>query len=77
MIQDSGDRREFNTGAVRDMAEGKGRCDLLPACAVLRLAKHFESGAKNTTIGIGKRAYLYIRSLTGLTYEQAFLSQED
>jgi len=29
-IQDSGNRREFETGAVRDIAEGKGRCDLLP-----------------------------------------------
>ena len=46
MIQDSGDRREFDSGAVRYMAEGKGRCDLLPACAVLRLARHFENGAK-------------------------------
>lgn len=27
---DSGNRREFNTGAVRDMAEGKGRMDLIP-----------------------------------------------
>ena len=27
---DSGARREFDTGAVRDIAEGKGRCDLLP-----------------------------------------------
>jgi hypothetical protein len=30
MIQDSGARRKFETGAVRDIAEGKGRCDLLP-----------------------------------------------
>ncbi len=30
MIKDSGDRREFDSGAVRDMQEGKGRCDLLP-----------------------------------------------
>ena len=30
MIQDSGDRRRFESGAVRDMAEGKGRCDLMP-----------------------------------------------
>lgn len=30
MIQDSGQRREFATGAVRDIQEGKGRCDLLP-----------------------------------------------
>ena len=29
-IQDSGNRREFPTGAVRDIHEGKGRCDLLP-----------------------------------------------
>lgn len=29
-LKDSGDRREFETGAVRDMAKGKGRCDLLP-----------------------------------------------
>jgi hypothetical protein len=28
-IKDSGDRRQFGTGAVRDMA-CKGRCDLLP-----------------------------------------------
>ena len=30
MIKDSGTRREFETGAVRDIQEGKGRCDLLP-----------------------------------------------
>ena len=29
-ILDSGDRTEFASGAVRDMREGKGRCDLLP-----------------------------------------------
>ncbi len=29
-IKDSGSRREFETGAVRDIQEGKGRCDLLP-----------------------------------------------
>lgn len=29
-IKDSGERRVFETGAVRDCAEGKGRCDLLP-----------------------------------------------
>lgn len=45
-LADSGGRREFDTGAVRDMEEGKGRCDLLPACALLRLAKHYEAGAQ-------------------------------
>lgn len=29
-LKDSGARREFVTGAVRDIADGKGRCDLLP-----------------------------------------------
>ncbi|NSW84449.1 MAG: hypothetical protein HPY90_14535 [Syntrophothermus sp.] len=46
MIKDSGDRHEFQSGAVRDMQEGKGRCDLLPAAAILRISKHFEEGAK-------------------------------
>lgn len=30
ILKDSGCRREFASGAVRDIAEGKGRCDLLP-----------------------------------------------
>lgn len=29
-IKDSGARREFATGAVRDIQVGKGRCDLMP-----------------------------------------------
>lgn len=29
-ILDSGARVEFDTGAVRDIREGKGRCDLMP-----------------------------------------------
>lgn len=29
-ILDSGERRQFETGAVRDVQEGKGRCDLMP-----------------------------------------------
>lgn len=29
-LQDSGNRRAFESGAVRDICEGKGRCDLLP-----------------------------------------------
>jgi hypothetical protein len=34
MIQDSGNRTEFDSGAVRDIQEGKGRCDLLPLDAI-------------------------------------------
>lgn len=29
-IKDSGNRHQFESGAVRDMQEGKGRCDLMP-----------------------------------------------
>ena len=29
-IKDSGERRQFETGAVRDIQEGRGRCDLMP-----------------------------------------------
>ena len=35
-IKDSGERREFATGAVRDIQEGKGRCDLMPLDVVAR-----------------------------------------
>lgn len=39
VILDSGERREFESGAVRDMTEGKGRCDLLPLSIVAKLVK--------------------------------------
>lgn len=45
-IKDSGTRREFPTGAVRDMAEGKGDMYSLPPAAILRLSKHYEEDAK-------------------------------
>ncbi len=40
VILDSGERREFESGAVRDMAEGKGRCDLMPLNIVAKLIKN-------------------------------------
>jgi len=45
MIKDSGERREFTTGSVRDKRDGKGRYDLLPAYVIGRDAKHIEAGA--------------------------------
>ena len=45
-ILDSGSRREFETGSVRDMAEGKGRMDLLPWAAIMEVSKHCENGCK-------------------------------
>lgn len=48
-IQDSGDRTQFSSGAVRDMHEGKGRFDLMEPELLFRLAKHYEAGAKKYT----------------------------
>ena len=36
VIKDSGDRTKFDTGAVRDMHEGKGRCDIMPLEVIAR-----------------------------------------
>jgi hypothetical protein len=44
-IKDSGERRDFATGARRDIRDGKGRFDLLPCKALRRMARHFEKGA--------------------------------
>jgi hypothetical protein len=46
MIKDSGTRREFETGSVRDAQEGKGRFDLIPYLPHKNLAKHYEAGIK-------------------------------
>ena len=63
VIKDSGDRTEFDSGAVRDLGEGKGRFDLLPMCVLLRLARHFEAGAvkygeRNWEKGIPAHSFL-------------------
>ena len=62
-ILDSGNRREFNTGAVRDMAEGKGTPVYMPMDALLRLSVHYELGAKkygpgNYLLGIPASSFL-------------------
>lgn len=41
VIKDSGNRTEFDSGAVRDMREGKGRCDLMPLEVVADLYKTY------------------------------------
>ena len=40
-------RREWNTGAVRDPNNGKGRMDLLPWNAILEVSKHCQNGAEH------------------------------
>ena len=62
-ILDSGERTEFESGAVRDMHEGKGDMVSLPNAAILRLSKHYENGAKkygrwNYTKGIPVSSFM-------------------
>jgi len=45
-LRDSGKRRDFKSGAVRDVREGKGRYDLITPFALRRLALIMEKGAK-------------------------------
>ena len=45
-IKDSGTRRKFPSGAVRDAAENKGDMVSVPWEAMLRLSRHYEDGAK-------------------------------
>lgn len=59
-IKDSGARREFETGAVRDIQEGKGRCDLLPLDV---LSDWFTRDGKHNKIF----HYLYTYQISGLT----------
>lgn len=46
-LKDSGARREFASGAVRDIAEGKGRCDLLPLDIVAELLNAYHIDKDN------------------------------
>lgn len=58
-IADSGERREFKSGAVRDITSGKGRCDLLPLDAVTGLFP-------NTSIFYLIHRFMYTKDVTCL-----------
>jgi len=45
-LNDSGDRRKFASGAVRDRGKGKGRYDLITPFALKRIATIYEKGAE-------------------------------
>ena len=68
--KDSGQRREFETGAVRDMAEGKGRFDLAPleVLAALSYNRFLEGIAGYTSTG----SQWELRSATELLIEECF-----
>lgn len=59
-VLDSGARREFSTGATRDIAEGKGRCDLLPLDVIAEVIPRDECVLKDIDMYIrtGKCEFL-------------------
>jgi len=62
-LSDSGKRREFGTGAVRDVSTGKGRMDLLQMRALIEISKVLEAGAskyaaRNWEQGIKLSSYI-------------------
>lgn len=58
-ILDSETRREFITGAVRDCAEGKGRCDLLPLDVIYKITGDTIFYHINDYVRTGQLANLY------------------
>ena len=59
MLNDSGDREKFESGAVRDMKKGKGRCDLLALDVVCEYFNRQENSMKKNRIDILKSIYNY------------------
>lgn len=63
VIEYSGIDDVYTTGAKRETKIGKGRMDLLPMDALIRLSKHFETGAihygdRNWEKGIPMHQYI-------------------
>ena len=53
-IKDSGSRHEFESGAVRDIQEGKGRCDLIPLDVVADVGDCWDQWHKDILLLIYK-----------------------
>lgn len=58
-ILDSGNRTEFSSGAVRDMREGKGRCDLMPLDVAEKIIQSPTIGLISAFQKTGDTKYLY------------------
>lgn len=81
-IKDSGDRTQFETGAVRDMREGKGRCDLMPLEVVSKFMETVGIGVEGIVFNIAQfkkseckdTSYLYVAlsEFCNDTYEEGY-----
>lgn len=72
MIKDSGIRREFETGAVRDIQEGKGRCDLLPLDVVSRYFENSGLGDISEFQRTGDISFLFDVLYSFTCYPESF-----
>lgn len=77
VVKDSGEHREFASGARRDRKEGKGRYDLLPTRTIHALAIHYQKGSdkyspRNWELGIPVNEYID----SGLRHAFQFLQGE-
>lgn len=75
MIKDSGQRTNFETGAVRDIQEGKGRCDLMPLDVVGELIGSPELTSIAMFKTTGDTKYLY-NSVKDFITNRLSISQE-
>lgn len=82
-IKDSGSRTEFESGAVRDIQEGKGRCDLMPLDVIGTVYKcGFNDGTGDVLLHIanfqqtGEIIHL-IRALDVFCYMSTYISWSD
>lgn len=66
-LKDSGNRREFESGAVRDMQEGKGRCDLIPWKEAWEVRQSIYNRVCGSQMGFH---YTNRTDETGATYER-------
>ncbi len=73
MIKDSGDRTQFETGAVRDMHGGKGRCDLLPLGTISKLHEAYINKKEISTLDIFDSLDGYITTKNAKYIENAIL----
>ena len=74
MIKDSGKRRQFETGAVRDIAEGKGRCDLMPLVTIGEVNNDLILKAIGNYVYSGKKEYIIeaIKRFSGVNYRSIY-----
>lgn len=75
-IKDSGNRRTFESGAVRDIEEGKGRCDLLPLEVVAKSLDSITIKKVADFVKTNDTEYLY-GALRAFIYESYFIDLPD